>query len=125
MAEETKLQSETAKINSNLTFDQKNKFELKCQQVLKEAKEAERTYMQNINIANNLMEVYVDIMKKVLNQFQSLEEKLIENIKDALRKYVIYQVALVRNMQYDIEKKATVFIFIKLDYGECQRNSRY
>jgi hypothetical protein len=103
-----KLQSETAKINTNLSYEQKNKSEARCQQALKDAKEAERAYMQNINIANNLMDIYVDTMKKVLNQFQSLEEKLIDNIKDALRKYVIYQVALVRNMQYDIEKKANV-----------------
>ena len=117
MAEDMKLQSETAKINANLSYEQKNKFEIKCQQALKDAKESERTYMQNINSANSIMEIYVDTMKKVLNQFQSLEEKLIDNIKDALRKYVIYQVALVRNMQYDIEKKANVYI-LNSDNGE-------
>ena len=71
--------------------------------------------MQNINISNNILEVYVDTMKKVLNLFQSLEEKLIETIKDSLRKYVIYQVALVRNMQYDIEKKASIMESINVN----------
>jgi hypothetical protein len=47
-------------------------------------------------------------MKIKLNEFQELEEKLIEELRDALRKYVVYQVALVRNFQYDIEKKAAV-----------------
>jgi hypothetical protein len=78
--------------------------------LLKEAKEAERQYLHNITIANNSMEFYVESMKRILNEFQGLEEKLIEGIKDALRKYVIYQVALIRNLQYDIEKKANVIL---------------
>jgi hypothetical protein len=78
---------------------------------LKEAKEAERQYLHNITITNNSMEVYVETMKRILNEFQGLEEKLIESIKDSLRKYVIYQVALIRNFQYDIEKKATVCVY--------------
>ena len=94
----------------------KSKLEVKSLAALKEAKDAERLYMANINSANNLMEIYIETMKKILNEFQKLEEKLIENSKDSLRKYVIYQVALVRNLQYDIEKKANV-IYINLDYG--------
>jgi hypothetical protein len=76
--------------------------------LLKEAKDAERQYITNISTTNNIMEAYVETMKRILNEYQALEEKLIENIKNSLRKYVIYQVALIRNCQYDIEKKASV-----------------
>lgn len=107
-AEDSKLVSEMAKLNQTLTVEQKSKMELKSQNALKEAKESERAYISNINTANNLRDLYIETMKRMLNEFQKLEEKLIDMIKDSLRKYVIYQVALIRNMQYDIEKKAGV-----------------
>jgi hypothetical protein len=108
-AEDSKLQVEIAKKGpNNLNMDQKAKLEIKSQTSLKDAKEAERQYIQNINAANNQRESYIESMKRILNDFQFLEEKLIEEVKDSLRKYVIYQVALVRNQQYDIEKKASI-----------------
>jgi septal ring factor EnvC (AmiA/AmiB activator) len=106
-AEDSKLQSELAKLNTNLNFEQKNKFEIKSQNSLKEAKDAERLYIANVNTANNIRDVYIETMKKSLNEFQNMEEKLVEMTKDSLRKYVIYQVALIRNLQYDIERKAS------------------
>lgn len=107
-AEDSKLSSELGKLNPTLTADQKSKLEIKAQNNLKEAKDAERIYIQNVNNANNFRDIYIETMKKMLNEFQSMEEKVIDTIKDALRKYVIYQVAFIRNMQYDIEKKAGV-----------------
>ena len=107
-SEDCKLQSELAKLNSIITQDQKSRFETKAQNSLKDAKEAERVYISLVNIANNSRDVYIETMKRMLNEFQSMEEKLIETIKDSLRKYVIYQVALVRTMQYDVERKASV-----------------
>jgi len=108
MAEDAKIQSEMAKLNSNLGSDQKTKLELKSQNMLKEAKENERIYINSISIANDIREEYIETMKKMMNEFQKLEENLIDMIKDSLRKYIIYQVALLRNLQYDIEKKASV-----------------
>ena len=109
-AEENKLQTELAKLNNTIPPDQKNKLEIRAQSALKEAKEAERVYISQVNFTNSLRENYIETMKRMLNEFQSMEEKLIELIKDSLRKYVIYQVALIRNLQYDIEKKANVSI---------------
>ena len=50
-----------------------------------------------------------------MNGIQDLEEELGNNIKDSLRKYVIFQVAFLRNMQYDIEKKAKLMESINID----------
>jgi hypothetical protein len=47
-------------------------------------------------------------MKKTMNKFQTLEEKLGELIKDSLRKFGVYKLAYFRNMQYDIERNANV-----------------
>ena len=49
-----------------------------------------------------------------MNGIQDLEEELGNNIKDSLRKYVIFQVAFLRNMQYDIEKKAKLMESINI-----------
>jgi len=95
-----------------LTTDLKNKLENKFQNSLKEAKEAERTYINTINNANFQRENFIENMKKTMNDFQNLEEKCGEIIKDTLRKYLVYQVAYIRNMQYDIEKKANVYIIV-------------
>ena len=109
-----KFQTELSKINCNLTPDMKNKLENKFQNALKEAKETERAYISAINNANYQRENYIENMKKTMNEFQTLEEKCCEIIKDTLRKYVVYQVAYIRNMQYDIEKKANVTFYIIL-----------
>lgn len=91
-----------------MTPDLKNKLENRFLNSLKEAKESERAYISAINLANYHRENYIENMKKTLNEFQNLEEKCCEMIKDTLRKYIVYQVAYIRNLQYDIEKKANV-----------------
>ena len=86
----------------------RNKLENRFQNTLKEAKESERNYISCINLANSLRENYIENMKKTMNEFQKLEENLGEILKDSLRKYIVYQVAYTRNIQYDIERKANV-----------------
>ena len=108
IAEEIKFQTELGKINCSLPPDLKNKLENRFQINLKEAKEAERNYINSINNANNIRENFIENMKKTMNDFQKLEENLGEIIKDSLRKYLVYQVSYIRNMQYDIERKANV-----------------
>ncbi len=108
IAEEIKFQTEIGKINCSLTPDLKIKLENKFQISLKEAKESEKNYINSINLANNLRENFIENMKKTLNNFQELEENLGLIIKDSLRKYMVYQIAYIRNMQYDIERKANV-----------------
>ena len=76
--------------------------------LLKEAKENERTYIGLINSTNRLQEEYIEIKNRNLNEIQDLEEELGDYIKDSLRKFIIFQVAYLRNMQYDVDKKAKV-----------------
>ena len=35
--------------------------------------------------------------------FQDIEEEIAENIKDSFRKFIVFQVAYLRNMEYDIK----------------------
>ena len=82
--------------------------EMKAMNLLKEAKESERMYISLINNTNRLQEEYIEIKKRNLNEIQNLEEELGEYIKDSLRKFIIFQVAYLRNMQYDVDKKAKI-----------------
>ena len=75
---------------------------------LKDSKEKERIYINIINSTNKLQEEYIEIKKRNLNEIQDIEEELGECIKDSLRKFIIFQVAYLRNMQYDVDKKAKI-----------------
>ena len=108
VAEDFKIKCETQKNNTAISSDVKMKNEIKAQDALKLAKESENLYISMINQTNIAQENYIETKKRLLNDVQGLEEELGENIKDSLRKYVIFQVSLVRNLQYDIEKKANL-----------------
>ena len=82
--------------------------EIKITTALKSAKEKEKKYINYIKDTNIMQEEYIEIKKKNLNQFQSLEEELGLNIKDSLRKYVIFKISYLRNVQYDLDKKAKI-----------------
>ena len=49
-------------------------------------------------------------MKNILREFQLLEENHINLIKDSLRKFNVYQMALNRNLQYDYEKNCPIIV---------------
>ena len=80
--------------------------EIKITSALKIAKEKEKKYINCIRDTNIMQEEYIEIKKKNLNQFQSLEEELGINLKDSLRKFVIFKISYLRNLQYDLDKKA-------------------
>jgi hypothetical protein len=129
-AEQSKLKAEyyKKKINSlnNATDKEKNKEllneyninlkqeETKANNYLKDAKNNEKIYISLINNTNILQEEYIEIKKRNLEEIQELEESLGEYIKDSLRKFIIFQVAYLRNMQYDVDKKAKILEGINL-----------
>ena len=95
--------------NKNLNDSEEiKKNEIKCLNYLKNAKENENTYIALINDTNKIQEEYIEIKKRNLNQIQLMEKELGENIKDSLRKYIVFQVSYIRNFQYDIDKKAKI-----------------
>ena len=117
-AEQCKLKGEYYKKKINSISDNKelkDKYtkelkqeETKAISLLKESKENERIYINLINNTNRLQEEYIEIKKRNLNEIQEIEEELGECIKDSLRKFIIFQVAYLRNMQYDVDKKAKI-----------------
>ena len=82
------------------------KQEIKALNSLKLAKENENNYISLITDINNIQEEYIETKKKNLNELQTMEEEIGLNIKDSLRKYIIYQISYIRNFQYDMNKKA-------------------
>ena len=79
--------------------------EIKITSAFKTAKEKEKKYINYLNNTNIMQEEYIEIKKKNLNQFQKIEEELGLNLKDSLRKYVIFKISYLRNLQYDLDKK--------------------
>ena len=80
--------------------------EVKIGTALKNAKEKERKYINYIKDINIMQEEYIEIKKKNLDLFQNNEEELGLNLKDSLRKYVIFKISYLRNLQYDLDKKS-------------------
>ena len=82
--------------------------EVKIITAIKIAKENEKKYINFIENTNIMQNEYIEVKKRNLNEIQTLEELLGENLKDCLRKYVIFKMSYLRNLQYDIDKKAKI-----------------
>jgi hypothetical protein len=101
--------------NNNNHNEEIKKNEIKCLNYLKNAKDNENLYITLINDTNKLQEEYIELKKKNLNEIQTMEEEIGENIKDSLRKYIVFQVSYIRNFQYDIDKKAKIMESININ----------
>ena len=82
---------------------------------LKKAKEFEKTYVELIDKTNNLQDDNIEIKKRNLNEIQDIEQEIGENIKNSFRKFIVFQVAYLRNIQYDIKKKSSIFENININ----------
>ena len=115
-AEESKIRAEIYKEKNDKNLNQLiKKEETKMLDFLKKAKENEKLYVEYIDKTNNLQEDYIEIKKRNLNEIQDIEQEIGENIKDSFRKFIVYQVAYLRNMQYDIKKKSSIFENININ----------
>jgi hypothetical protein len=106
--EELAFKLEQLKKEQNI--EQFNKIKIKYEISIKEEKEAETIYREQIHITNIIrdeLELKADL---VLKDFQKHEENYIEFMKNILRKYNIYELHLNKNMQYDIERKRKVLL---------------
>ena len=88
--------------------------EMKLDNIFNTTKEKERIYINLINYTNKLQEEYIETKNKSLNQIQNLEEHLGITIKDTLRKFVLFQLAYLRNTQYDINKNVKIIESINI-----------
>ena len=102
--EDYKIIFENEKLNINdLTVEYKKEKEEKIIELLKIAKESQKQYLININKINKFQKEYIDKKKNYLNNMQYMEEQLGECVKDSLRKSILYLMAFIRNIQYDLE----------------------
>ncbi len=102
--EDYKIIFENEKLNINdLTVEYKKEKEEKIIELLKIAKESQKEYLLNINKINKFQKEYIDKKKNYLNNMQYMEEQLGECVKDSLRKSILYLMAFIRNIQYDLE----------------------
>ena len=100
--------------------------EVKIISAIKTAKENEKNYINFIENTNIMQDEYIEVKKRNLNEIQNIEEELGENLKDCLRKYIIFKLSYLRNLQYDIDKKAKIMenINIRKDiYDYINKNS--
>ena len=79
--------------------------EVKIITAIKAAKDNEKNYINAIENTNIMQDEYIEVKKRNLDDIQYIEEELGENIKDCLRKFVIFKISYLRNLQYDINKK--------------------
>ena len=100
--EDLKINLENEKYNYNESSNKyKKEEEEKINVLLKMAKENQKKYLVNINKINCVQNEYIEQKKNYLNNFQYMEEHIGEYIKDSLRKFLLYKMALIRNFQYD------------------------
>lgn len=105
LVEDSKLQSEIAKNNPDLSNNHKNKFNNKLNESLAEAKKSEKIYLDFLNEANFFREEYIKETKKVLDDFQQMELDCIEYVKITLGHYYDIQAQLYEKLNLDFEKK--------------------
>ena len=114
--EDFKINMENEKYNYNETSNKYKKEEdEKINQLLKIAKEKQKKYLININKINSVQNDYIEKKKNYLNTMQYMEEYISENIKDSLRKFVLYKMSLIRNFQYDSENISKKFDEININ----------
>lgn len=86
---------------------QKEKFLLKSTTMLKEAKDAEKIYLNSLKYTNNVRMIYIETSLSIMQSFQMLEEDFINYIQNLMRKFCIYSAANHTNNTFDIEKLHT------------------
>ena len=100
--EDFKIILENEKYNYNESNNRfKKEEDEKINSLLQVAKESQKKYVLNINKINSIQNEYIEQKKNYLNNMQYMEEHIGECIKDSLRKFVLYKMALIRNLQYD------------------------
>lgn len=114
--EDYKINYENEKQNINgLSADYKKEEEEKIIDLLKIAKENQKKYITNINKINKIQKDYIEKKKNILNNMQYMEEQLGECVKDSLRKFILYLMAFVRNIQYDSENISKTYDDININ----------
>ena len=114
--EDFKITLENEKYNYNeINNKYKKEEDEKINELLKIAKDNQKKYISNINKINGVQDDYIEKKKNYLNNMQYMEEYIGDCIKDSLRKFILYKMALVRNFQYDSENVSKKFDEININ----------
>lgn len=114
--EDYKINFEYEKQNKNgLSAEYKKEEEEKIIELLKIAKENQKKYILNIHGINKIQNYYIEKKKYYLNNMQYMEEQLAEYVKDSLRKYILYLMAFIRNIQYDSDNTSQKYDDININ----------
>ena len=115
--EEAKLKYEYEKFikSDKLTFAYKKEQEINFEDLLKNAKNQQKKYINIISETNKIQIDYIEKKKQLLNDIQYMEEELGELIKNSLRKYLLYQVSFFRNILYDSDNISQHFDDININ----------
>ena len=114
--EDFKITLENEKYNYNeINNKYKKEEDEKINELLKIAKDNQKKYLSNINKINGVQDDYIEKKKNYLNNMQYMEEYIGDCIKDSLRKFILYKMALVRNFQYDSENVSKKFDEININ----------
>ena len=99
------FQSEMQKHQKCCEKSRDNYFSI-CEQSLtptKAEENASKKYKKAIEDANGFIVIFEENMKQILSIYQFQEEEKLKLLKDSMRKYIIYEMACCRNIQYELE----------------------
>lgn len=82
----------------------KSKNVEKLETKYQEKQEIESQFKNFLKDYNQVIEDYFCDISKVNDTFMDLEVKRREYMKDSVMKYLVYQVSVTRNLQYDIDR---------------------
>jgi hypothetical protein len=102
-AENAKLDSELCKL-TYIPVIEREKFNLKAFNALRDAKESERQYIIALNYANAMRQLYIDTCQKVLKSFQQLEEDFIKYTKETMSNYIVYINSQLKTESFEVER---------------------
>ena len=106
-SEDAKIGEEQSKGNTSLFNDHRAKFKAKCETALRTAKEAEKEYISQLNLANNTRDYFISNTKRILEGFEDLEQSYIDFLKEILKKQNFNQNVLFMTLQnnYELNEK--------------------
>lgn len=91
------------------------KIHLKCINSLKEAKEAEKMYLIQLTITNNLRGQYIEEHKRIFSHLEALDYCFADICKESFQKYIVYSNAHISNQTFDLDKLKKCLSFINID----------
>ena len=102
------MKLEQSKFNQNLSLEQRNKLVQKSELANKETKEEEQNYNIQLISTNTTRDLYIETNKKILNEFQLLQESYTNTFKDSLIRYNQFYITYSNSLHSDLLNQLNV-----------------